>query len=280
MRDLRWIEGRGLYAVTELTERARAQIAAHEYLYFSPVFEYSKATGTVQAIHMGALTNNPAITGMDPLSLCAAATAAFIDPAPQPSPQEPLVNPLLKAVLAALGLPDNTTEDAACSALSAMGSIKSLKDKAAAACTALALPVDATADAVIAACTSLRTPITPDPAKFVPLAVVDDLRTSLAALTARQHQADLDALIAPALADGRLLPVQEAWARDLGKTNIAALTAYIKTAQPIPALSGSQTHGVPPSGTAAAGALSPAELAVCSAMGLTAEQYKSAAVAA
>ena len=272
MRDMRWVEGQGLYAVAELTERARAYIQSGEYKYFSPVFEYSKESGTVLAIHMGALTNTPAIHGMDPLTLRAAATAAFITP--QPPPQEFPVNPLLKALLAALGLPDTTTETAACAALTAVGSITALQAQATAARQALALPADATGDAVIAACTSLRT-AAPDPAKFVPVNVVDELRSSLAVLTSRQTQGEIDAAVGAGLADGRLLPAQEVWARDLGKSNIAALSSYLATAQPIGALTGTQTNGKPPGRTdmATGAQLSPEQLAVCSAMGLTAEQF-------
>ncbi|MDD5031174.1 MAG: phage protease, partial [Rhodoferax sp.] len=233
MRDLRWIDGKGLYAVTDLTARAKGFIDAKEYLYISPVFEYAKDTGTVLAIHMAALTNTPALHGMDPLTLRAAASAAFLIP----TTQEPTLNPLLKAVLAALGLPDTTTESAACTALADIGPLSKLKDKAAAACTALGLQADASVESVIAACTSLRTATSVDPAKYVPVAVVDELRTNMAALTSRQAQADIDAAVAPALADGRLLPgAQETWARDLGKTNLAALTSYLATARPIAAL--------------------------------------------
>lgn len=277
MRDLRWIDGKGLYAVTELTARAKGFIESKEYLYISPVFEYSKETGTVLAIHMAALTNTPALHGMDPLTLRAAATAAFLIP---PTQQEPTLNPLLKAVLAALGLPETTTEAAAIAGLEALGPISALKDKADAACTGLGLQTDASAASVIAACTSLRT-ASVDPAKYVPVAVVDELRTNISALTARQAQIDIDAAIAPALADGRLLPgAQETWARDLGKTNLAALTAYLATAQPIAALTSTQTHGKPPAAAAnGAAQLSPEQLAVCSAMGLTPETFKAGAAA-
>ena len=92
--------------------------------------------------------------------------------------------------------------------------------------------------------------------------------------------ADVDALVKPALADGRLLPAMEKWARDLGKTDVAALTAYLGTAQPIAALTATQTKGIPPSGLAKGDAqLSADELAVCTAMGLTPDQYKAGAAA-
>lgn len=278
MRELRWLDGKGLYAVAELTARAQAHVDAKEYLYFSPVFEFDPQTGTVLAVHMGALTNNPAIHGMDPMSLLAAASAAFLIPTHH---QEPSVNPLLKAVLAALGLPDTTTETAACAALAAVGPIATLQAQAHAARQALALPADATGDAVIAACTSLRTSAgsaTPDPAKFVPIESVTALQSQIAALSARQLNADVDAQITPALTDGRLSPALESWARDLGKKDIAALTAYLASAQPIPALSGTQTGGKPPAGAAGsatgAGQLSVEQMAVCAAMGLSPDQFR------
>ena len=283
IRDLRWVDGQGLYAVAELTARARDYIKAGEYLYFSPVFEYDEATGTVLAVHMGALTNDPGISGMEPLSLVAAATAAFLPP--NPPRQEPSVNPLLKALLAALGLPETTPEPAAIAALTALGPLQPLQARAnvaTAVCTALKLPADATPEAVTAACTTLRTaqPDTPDPARFVPIESVTALQGQIAALTARQVQADVDAQIKPALADGRLLPALETWARDLGKKDIAALTAFLTAAKPIAALAGTQTGGKAPMATASGDQqLSADELAVCNSMGITPEAYRKAGTA-
>jgi phage I-like protein len=267
MHGLRWIEGRGLFAEVELTQRARELVQAGEYRYFSPVFEYAKATGEIVRILMGALTNHPAIAGMEGVSLTAAATARFLPPH---HPPETTVN-LLEKLLAAIGLPATTTEDAAVAACTA------IKAQADAARAALQLDGNASAETVTAACTSLRTAAasaTPDPAKFVPVAVVEELKTSVAALTAQNAERQVEDLVAPALADGRLLPAQEAWARDLGKTNVAALTQYLKTAQPIAALAGTQTQGKPP----AAGAqenhgLTADELAVAAACGMTPEAY-------
>ena len=72
-------------------------------------------------------------------------------------------------------------------------------------------------------------------------------------------------LVDVALSDGRLLPSQEPWARDLGKTNIAALTAYLDTAPKVAALSGTQTGGKPPEATQTQP--DDALLAVCSMFG-------------
>ncbi|MFT4190846.1 MAG: phage protease [Comamonas sp.] len=283
MQDLRWIEGKGLYAVAELTARAREHIAADEILYFSPVFQYSRADGTVLDVLMGAFTNDPAIHGMDPLTLAAATAYLPIHQQNhQPHHQEPSVNPLLKALLASLGLPESTPEEAATAALTALGPLPALKARADAAPKALGLADDATAEAVTAACSALRTAAaataattatTPDPAQYVPISVVQDLQTNVATLTAKQQQRDIDDLVAPALADGRLLPAQEVWARDLGQSNIAALSSYLATAQPIAALTGSQTGGRAPVQTKDANGLTPDELAVAAACGLTPAQF-------
>lgn len=115
LRELRWVDGEGLFGSVALTANARRAIDAREYLYFSPVFEYSRKDGTVLSVQMGAFTNTPGIHGMQPLSLLAAATAIFL-PTPSNSQETP-VNPLLKALLAALGLPDTTNEPAALAAL-------------------------------------------------------------------------------------------------------------------------------------------------------------------
>jgi phage I-like protein len=280
LRELRWVEGQGLFGAVALTARARAAIDALEYLYFSPVFLYSPVDGTVLEIRMGALTNDPGIHGMPPLSLMAAATAAFLPS----TPPEPTVNPLLKALLAALGLPETTTEEAATAALTALGPLQARAAVATAACTALQLPDDATAEAVTAACTSLRTaaPAAPDPTKFVPVEALSQVQGQLAALTAQVQGDKAEAAIAAAKEDGRLISAeQEAHARATAKTHgLAALTAFLGVLTPVPALAGTQTGGKPPAGLAKGDAqLSADELAVCTSMGLTPDQYKAGAAA-
>lgn len=283
LHGLRWMEGRGLFGEVEWTEDAKAQIEAKKYRYFSPVFEYDKTSGNVLAIHMGAVTNHPGLHGLEPLSLLAAATAAFL-PASQ---EKSTMNPLLAAVLAAFGLPATTDEKGAIAALTAVGSIKDLQTKATAgeaatqvataACTALSLPADAKPDAVTAALTAVAAG-RPDPAKYVPMETVTAMQTELAALTAKQLDADIDAAVKPALEDGRLLPTMETWARDLGKSDMTALTSFLAAAKPIAALTHTQTKGEPPAKTAKGDAqVSADELAVCTAMGITPEQYKAGA---
>jgi len=265
---LEWREGEGLFAQVQLTARAAQYIANGEYQYFSPVFLYHPTTGDVLDVQMGALTNAPAIDGMQELSLRAAASFGCFDDSSEENP----VNPLLLALIAALGLAENTTEEQAVAALSAhttnLRKLLGLDDG------------ETFAPALVAACTGLKAKaaISVDPAQFVPVTVVEGLKADLAALTARlgeRDEKDLDSQITAGLEDGRLHKTMEDWARDLGKSNRAALTAYLDKAQPIAAIAGSQTHGKPPVADEKTG-LTQEELAVCSAMGLTAEQFKAA----
>lgn len=266
--DLQWREGEGLFGKVQLTARAAQYIANGEYQYFSPVFLYHPTTGDVLDVQMGALTNAPAIDGMQELSLRAAASFGCFDDSSEENP----VNPLLLALLAALGLPENTTEEQAVAALSAhttnLRKLLGLDEG------------EVFAPALVAACTGLKAKaaISVDPAKFVPVTVVDGLKADLAALTARlgeRDQKDLEGLIGAALEDGRLHKSMEDWARDLGKSDRASLTAYLDKAAPIAVLTRSQTEGKSPVADDKTG-LTQEELAVCSAMGLTAEQFKAA----
>ncbi|MDC8012933.1 phage protease [Tahibacter soli] len=258
-RNLVWREGEGLFGDVELTARARQYIADGEYRYFSPVIRYDPKTGDVLAFVMGALTNNPAIDGMQAVALRAAASFRL-----QP-PKETPMDKLLAAVIAALSLHANATEDEAATAL------KAKHVPADRVRTALGLGADADGEAVVAACTSLRQKANatkPDPAEYVPRAAVDELRTEIASLKSENTERDVDALVKDALTDGRLLPALESWARDLGKSDVAQLRAYLKTAQPIAALSGTQTRGIAPNADPNAHGLNADELAICRAAGI------------
>lgn len=278
MHGLRWIEGQGLFAQAELTERARGLVQAGEYRYFSPVFEYARGTGEVSRILMGALTNHPAIAGMEAINLMAAASARFGAAVPASQEQPPFknttttetaVNELLKKLLTALGLPETTSEDDALKALGAM------KTQLGAAHQELDLDDTADAPAVAAACARLRAQGGADPALFVPVAAVRELQTQVAALTAQSRTRQVDDLVAPALQDGRLLPALEVWARELGGKDVAALSAYLAAAQPMAALAGTQTRGLAPQGGHSGNphGLSDSEMAVAVACGMTPEAY-------
>lgn len=274
LRALQWREGSGLWATVELTERAVEYIRAGEYKYISPVFFFDPQTGEVLTIQMAAFTNTPAIDGMEPLALRAAATFGFTT---DETHEEPSMK-LLAAILAALALPQTTTEDQAIAALTA---VKPKLDALDQIRKDLGVEEQAMGDgaAVVAACSTLRTAAAaqkPDPSKFVSVDVVESLKGDIAALTAKQVGSEVDALVKAGLEDGRLLEAQKTWAIDLGKSNLAALTTYLATATPIAALNATQTGGRQPAGQQDENGLTPDELAVCSATGVAPKDFAAA----
>lgn len=266
-KSLRWEEGRGLFARAEMTAKALQAIKDGEYKLFSPVFKYDAVTGDVVELELGALTNLPALDGLEPLTARAAATFGL-----NPLEDSP-VNPLLKALLAALGLPETTTEEQAIAACSALN-LAELR-------TQLGLDAKAGVTEMVAACSHLQAKAAttaPDPKKFVSVDVVEQLKTQIAALTGKVTGKEVDELVAAGLDTGKLLPAQETWARELGKTDIAALSAYLAATQPIAALAGTQTGGKQPAAVDAETKLSAEELAVCSATGIDPKAYALAKV--
>lgn len=269
IRALQWREGSGLWATVDLTARAAELIRGGEYKFVSPVFAFDGKTGELLAIHMAAFTNNPAIDGMEPLALRAAATFGYASS----TDKESAMNKLLVAICTLLGLADTATEEEAVAACTAAKPRLDALDK-----IGEELGVDQVGDgtAVLTACAAIKTRA-PDPAKYVAIGVVEDLKAQVAALTAKQTEREVNELVEAGLADGRLLPAQKDWATALGKSDIAALSAYLKTAQPIAGLRGSQTRGqAPGGGDVDANGLTADELAVCTATGVTPKAFAAA----
>lgn len=236
----------GLYAVgVEWTANAAAMIAAREYRYISPVFASEKATGRVVRVLHAALTNYAGLDGLTDLSALAARFSLVV----QPQKEMPM-----KALLAALGLPETATEAEALAALNALktahtGELAALRGAA------------------------------PDPAKYVEVATLTAVRgelatanIELAALKAEKHEAEVGKVVQAALTAGKLTPAMEGWAKNLGKADLAALNAFVETAPVVVKPGETQTGGNAGKG---AGTSQPndADMAVMKALGLTADQF-------
>lgn len=283
-KAMEWREGVGLFATdVQWTERAAALIAAREYLYISAVFYYDLKTGDVLAMRMAALTNTPGLDGMQPLAaLTAQMAAGWIDPcgsqqaaeSPEDDSEESLMNELLKKLLAALGLPEATTAEAALTAVTALKTQATTDGQALAALKA-AQPAGGAVDLT----------------QYVPVATYNAVTAQMAALTA-QASGGVDALIETARSEGRVFPGEESYLKQLGATaGVAVLTAQLKARPVIPALAGMQSAaltaqhqagpgvaGAAGAAGAAAGGLDAAGLAVCTQLGLSPEQYLAAQV--
>ena len=243
-----WIESLeagtdGLYATVKWTDAARAFIQADEYRYISPVFSFDPETGAVLELKSAALTNYPALDGMD-----AVTARAEDDP--------PMKKETLEALRHFFGLAADADEDAALAALKAQGQ-------------------------PLAAMLTAAKETAPDPAQYVPAAMLAAAQKKNAALAAKVKElegngalAALTAEIDAALADGRLPKSCEAWAKATAKTHPDAVKSYIASSvPPIAALTSTQTGGTPPAGTPHVAALTDEERYACAQLGMTEAEF-------
>ena len=240
--SLEWEEGRGLFAGVDWTDKARAHIRAGEYRYISPVFAFDRQNGAVLRLICAALTNHPALDGMD------AASATFT----------PYEEPPMKQILAALGLPETADEAAA---LAALTTLRQERDSAKAQAEAAPDPQKFVAMATFSA-------VQKEAAQ---------LRDELTKLKNEAQAAALKDDIEAALKDGRLTAATKGWAESLAKTAPDALKAFLATQPPVQALTGTQTGGKTPAGDKpGTAALTDEEQYVCNQLGMTADEYRKA----
>ncbi|MCM2318069.1 MAG: phage protease [Pseudomonas sp.] len=250
---LEWREGVGLFATdARWTERAKAMIDAGEYRYLSPVFSYDPKTGEVLNLHHVGLTNYPALDGMGSLPALAAARFDLAAAGAASAEENQRVNK--EELIALLGLSSDASEEDIQTALTALkadaGKTQELQTQLAAA----------------------KSEHKPDPAQYVPIAMVEDLKKDIAALKTTQVAGEVEQLVQAGLSDGRLLPAQESWARELGQSNLAALKGYLDKTPAIAALKGQQSQGKQPEPTKVE-ELDESALAVCKAMGVAPADY-------
>lgn len=258
---MEWREGEGLFAKVEWTETAKLHIDAKEYMFLSPVILYDKKTGAVKKILNAALTNNAAIDGMEEVS--ARLTASLTQ-------ETSSMDELLEQLRWFFNLPTlATAEEILAEVKKAADKIKGAQPEAVAAA---GFRLDNLVVALGTEVVALRS-AAPDPAKYVPVDAMQALQTEVSTLRNEKVEREVGEVVTAALTTGKLLPAQEKWARDLGKKDLAALTQYLDTAQPISALASTQTGGKPPAGEPQ-GELSESQLAMCRSTGVLPEDFK------
>lgn len=243
----------GIFADVRWTDKAADYIKNGEYRYISAVFAYD-TDGYVRKIFHAALTNTPALDGMEEAMVAASVNLLQED------------NPMDKKLLAAL-----------CTlfALKADANEADITEKVTALSAAKGdSPVDvldvyaklAEKEQSVAA---LSTQVgNPDPAKFVPVEQVVALQADFNALKTSVEADKKAALITAALLQGKLAPALKDWAQSL---SVEALSAYLEKAPAMAALSGEpQAKGDPEQKVAA---LSAAESAAAKALGLSEKDY-------
>lgn len=232
--------GRGLFGRVEWTPTGAREIADKDYRYSSPLFGFDPITGAVTCLLSVALTNNPALGDLGAVDLVRRAALAAL----------PIGALAAQFSIPAGGSPGNPPGES-----------------------------DMTPEQ-LAALTAERDGLKSNLATLT--AERDGLKTQVAALTTERdglvaekaqaalaaEQAEHTTLLTAALSGDkpRLMPAQKSWAE---KLSLAALKEYLEATAPLP-LTAQQS--APPAGDGSHG-LSQEELAMCSKMGVTAEQF-------
>ena len=209
---MRWVEftPKGLFADVEWTDKAAALIRNREYRYISAVFAYD-TQGYVRKLLHAALTNSPALEGMD--EALAAANMIF-----NPNKDDDTMIKLLQQLF---GLPE-ADEAALTAALTALVAAKPQN----AALSADVFAQLAEKDTQIAALTAQKQPAQPDLTQYAPVSLVQQLQSQIAALTAQREAAVVNVSSGLAIVPKETCAVQNA----TGGLNTAALTAEEKAA--------------------------------------------------
>ena len=252
-REYFYFTPQGIFADVRWTDKAADYIKNGEYRYISAVFAYD-TDGYVRKIFHAALTNTPALDGMEEAMVAASVNLLQED------------NPMDKKLLAAL-----------CTlfALKADANEADITEKVTALSAAKGdshvdvLDVYAKLAEKEQSVAALSTQVgNPDPAKFVPVEQVVALQADFNALKTSVEADKKAALITAALLQGKLAPALKDWAQSL---SVEALSAYLEKAPAMAALSGEpQAKGDPEQKVAA---LSAAESAAAKALGLSEKDY-------
>ncbi len=234
-RTFEWREGKGLFAVgIQWVGDTAPLIAQKKCRYSSTVFFYDAVTGEVLEIVSVAITNTPAIDGLDALADLARkfSTAGGLPPGNQNRGD--------------VDMPDEK-----------MAALTAERDKATAQVAALTAEKE-TLNKQVADLTSKNTELTGRVAGFEK----EKAEAALAADKAKHAE-----LLQAALTDGRLTPAQKPWAE---KQSLAALTEYLEATNPLAMLSKQAGDGKPGDGNHG---LNKDELAACSRASLTPEEF-------
>jgi phage I-like protein len=270
-----WRAGQGLFALdVQWTARAKAMIEAGEYLYISPVITYDQKTGEIDDVINAALVNTPNLEMSPVAQERLSALSAFSQSLSSTQPEES--SPMNKLLIALLGLTATATDDDVVNAVKQLQHDATTRHASLTALHgALGVPADAdTTKATSAVATLKAQAVTGDDTTKNAMAA---LQAQVAELSNKEKTREITSLVDAALSAGKLLPAQKDWAINLGKTDVAQLSAYLKDAPAVgKGLGEGQSQGEPQGDGKGTAQLSAEQLAVATSMGLTPEQFAKA----
>ena len=252
-------DAEGIWAHVKWTERGRQAVASREFRYISPVFWHDEE-GSILMLASAALTNIP---NLDLKAL--SERGATITPSEETSMDK-------EAIAQALGLPATASEEDILARAKAAHEAEGAVAAAGKALQAAEGPGELVA-AAQAAAVKLAQAGTPDPAKYVPMAMHEAATKELAELKARQARAQSEGLVAEAEHQGKLTPAMHDWGLSYAARDPEGFKAWMAAAPNLTPGGGKE------SGTAAAApeggkaALNEYQKAVCAAMGMDEKKY-------
>ncbi|HHF4602129.1 phage protease [Haemophilus influenzae] len=247
----------GIFADVRWTDKAAEYIKNGEYRYISAVFAYD-TNGYVRKIFHAALTNNPALDGMDEVMV-----AASVQLLNQQKEKPEMDKKLVEALCALFALKADASEAEITEKVTALSAAKGNSQVAVLDVYAKLAEKEQSVAALTAQVGK------PDPAKFVPVETVAALQADFNKLKLSIDNDKKSALIEAALSQGKLAPALKEWAASL---SIEALTGYLDKATPIAALAGGhQANEDPNKGNVVA--LTAAEQAAARALGMTEAEF-------
>lgn len=234
--DLEYVPGEGLYALNvRWTPSARAHLKNDEYRFISPVFHYDKQTGRPTKLRHFALTNDPAVDGMDKVAVLKAYKTHVNN-------GENTMNAAQK-LLSLLGITvdgEKITDADYTQATTALTALKAKADEA----DTLTNQLSNANDAVAAL--KANSPTEVNLAKYVPVETYNALHTEMVALKSTSDNQTVEQEINKAKQDGRVIASEEEYLTSLGnQQGIAALKAVLDARSPIASLTAQQTTHAP-----------------------------------
>ncbi|MGB6554934.1 MAG: phage protease, partial [Candidatus Binataceae bacterium] len=238
------------------TARAASAIAAREYRYVSPVFQFDPESGRVTRLLRAGLTNNP---NLYLTAIAAAATRAA-------SPEESMMEEFLNKLREILGLEPDVTPEAVLAAVRDLAADNGADDGADDGAEDGA---GADGDAAAANARTL------DPARYVAIAEFQKALTELNAMRAERARDRAAQAVDEATRAGKLVPAQREWAIAYCAADPAGFSSFVARQ---PAILGAAAgfDREPPMAPGVSGArtsLGATELAICSQLGVSAADF-------
>lgn len=203
--DWRWSDGIGIEAKIQWTDEAAAYLAKGEYRYYSPVFYVRQSDRLLTAVHSVALTNAPRTNHLKPLLAKLSAD------------QKEEAMDLLKMLIGALKMPENSTAEEVLAAVKAIGQG----------------PKEVVAKAVIDALGIAQSDVSTVVASIHALKQEGKNSVSRAEFDALQktlQERDATEVVTAALKAGKITPDQKDWATKYAETDPTGFATFVAKA--------------------------------------------------